>query len=392
MSSEAGIGWIFLKRAAEVARARGIRVNALMNGRSAEATVPELERLGLTPWVTVTAIDIPPYASVLFNPKLTRIEYVWWVRCAAKQIRRSALDRSTVLGLHVTFATEVLPTPLGALGDRALKVWGPVGSSGSWRAFVASPREPGWARDALAQVLRNFASASLAGIHARNVDLVLAQTDRVAAQCERVGLQTRVFPNVVIPDALYPSPATPHVRRDEGLVLLSAGHLTGRKRLALTMSALTDPSLSSASLWIAGAPLPRTRDHLRSIAIRLGVEDRVHFLGKLNRDELLRRMAEADVYVHLSAREGASGAVGEATAVGLPVVCLAAVGSSAVARTAEAAHVALPDTALDPKSIAGGIVLAGKLQRTPYPNWTEARIANLVAELLDESGARKGGD
>jgi glycosyltransferase involved in cell wall biosynthesis len=76
-----------------------------------------------------------------------------------------------------------------------------------------------------------------------------------------------------------------------------------------------------AGLAVAGAGPDQTR--LMRIALRIGVEDRVEFLGAVSRPEILRLMSEeADVLLFPSLREDAGWVVAEAAACGLPVVSL----------------------------------------------------------------------
>jgi glycosyltransferase involved in cell wall biosynthesis len=62
---------------------------------------------------------------------------------------------------------------------------------------------------------------------------------------------------------------------------------------------------------------------MRHLAKRLGVDDRVDWLGWLKHEQVLRRVAEADVFLFPSLREEAGAVIAEARAVGLPIVCLA---------------------------------------------------------------------
>jgi glycosyltransferase involved in cell wall biosynthesis len=391
MSSEAGIGWVFTRRIAEIAQERGLTVLAVMNGRSAAATEAEVLRLGLSSHVEVRGIDVPGWLGFLKRPQLTRVEYIVWYMRTRALLRKLVREVPAASGtaLHVTFASEILPAPIDILPSRYKKVWGPVGSSGDWRAFTLAPREPHWFLDACLQLLRDCASSALAKANARRMDLVLAQSPKLIEQLSRSSTKVEVFPNVVVPDAVMhslgqlPSPVTEG--QEAGPHLIAAGHLISRKRFSLAIAALTHPSLRGAVLDIAGAPWPGRPNYLPALAARLGVSDRVRFLGKLPRTELLSRMAKADVFIHLSAREGASGIVGEATAVGLPVVCFAGTGASAVVGAAQAPAVVLDAGKATVATIASAIRSAAVLPHRKFAGWTEARIIRKLESLLPGS-------
>jgi glycosyltransferase involved in cell wall biosynthesis len=109
-------------------------------------------------------------------------------------------------------------------------------------------------------------------------------------------------------------------RRELGLptdlpLVLSVGELNCNKNHATVIRALTKlPQLHYA---IAGrGPL---QQELAAIAERLGVSDRVHFLGF--RTDLAEIYSIADVFCLPSKREGLSTAIMEAMASGLPIVC-----------------------------------------------------------------------
>jgi glycosyltransferase involved in cell wall biosynthesis len=63
-----------------------------------------------------------------------------------------------------------------------------------------------------------------------------------------------------------------------------------------------------------------TGDELKKLAHRFGVSDRIHFLGKMNRREVLKYMDEMDVYLQVSLQEGLPRAVAEAMSRAMPVI------------------------------------------------------------------------
>jgi glycosyltransferase involved in cell wall biosynthesis len=76
----------------------------------------------------------------------------------------------------------------------------------------------------------------------------------------------------------------------------------------------------SVKLLIAGGPDPRYPEPQRLVR-ELRLEDKVHWLGYVEPERLVRLYQEADVLVHPSRYEGFGLQVVEAMACGLPVVC-----------------------------------------------------------------------
>ena len=101
-----------------------------------------------------------------------------------------------------------------------------------------------------------------------------------------------------------------------GPTLLSVGHLIERKGHDLVIGAL--PKLPDTTLMIAGAG--PEREALEQQASRLGVHDRVRFLGQVGHETLRDVYGAADALVLASSREGWANVLLEAMACGTPVV------------------------------------------------------------------------
>jgi teichuronic acid biosynthesis glycosyltransferase TuaC len=114
-----------------------------------------------------------------------------------------------------------------------------------------------------------------------------------------------------------------------GFTLLSVGALIPRKGHALTIEAVAQSP--DCSLLIAGdGPL---RAELEGLAVRLGVADRVRFLGEIPHGELPQLYTAADVMVLASSREGWANVLLEAMACGTPVIASDVNGTAEVVRT-----------------------------------------------------------
>ena len=102
----------------------------------------------------------------------------------------------------------------------------------------------------------------------------------------------------------------------EGFVLVSVGSLIPRKGHDLTIEALTRHT--DCTLLIAGSgPI---RGELEALAQRLGVANRVRFLGEVPHHDLPMVYSAADVMVLASAREGWANVLMESMACGVPVL------------------------------------------------------------------------
>jgi glycosyltransferase involved in cell wall biosynthesis len=114
-------------------------------------------------------------------------------------------------------------------------------------------------------------------------------------------------------------------RVDEPLGLLCVATLNQIKGHELLLESLSDLKQTDWRLACVGSLTrdPVTVSRVRSLLVRLDLQDRVTFTGELTGDELEARYALADVFVLATRQETFGMAVAEALAHGIPVVATA---------------------------------------------------------------------
>jgi glycosyltransferase involved in cell wall biosynthesis len=127
-------------------------------------------------------------------------------------------------------------------------------------------------------------------------------------------------------------------RRELGLpadraLVLYVGGLIERKGVRTLIEALAHDSSRPVALYLAGEG-PQL-DALKALAARNGVTERVHFLGKVGKDQVHLWMSAADMLVLPSYSEGRPNVVLEAMANGTPVVATAVNGTTELIRGGE---------------------------------------------------------
>jgi teichuronic acid biosynthesis glycosyltransferase TuaC len=157
-----------------------------------------------------------------------------------------------------------------------------------------------------------------------------------------------------------------------GPLILSVGALIPRKGQDLLIAAL--PALPDAMLMLAGRG--DSEGDYRALASKLGVADRVAFLGSVPHDDLPALFAAADVMALVSSSEGLANAWVEALACGTPIVASDVGGIQELVKTPEAGRI----VARTPEAIATAIkdILANPPSR-------EAVAANVSAFSWDEN-------
>lgn len=133
----------------------------------------------------------------------------------------------------------------------------------------------------------------------------------------------------------------------EGPLLVTPGALIPRKGQALVIEALA--RLPEARLALAGAGEDEAR--LKAMAKRLGVAERVHFLGLVDHEILPHVLCAADVLVLPSASEGLANVWIEGLACGTPIVIPDIGGAREIVSDASAGRIA----ARDPAAIAAAV-------------------------------------
>ena len=130
-------------------------------------------------------------------------------------------------------------------------------------------------------------------------------------------------------------------------LLVSVGALIPRKGQEFAIAAL--PSLPGARLLLVGRGEDQAR--LRALAAKLGVSERVHFLGSLDHTLLPLVLAAADAMVLPSASEGLANAWVEALACGTPLVICDVGGARELVRDPSAGRL----VPRDPEAIAEAV-------------------------------------
>jgi glycosyltransferase involved in cell wall biosynthesis len=171
---------------------------------------------------------------------------------------------------------------------------------GLFDEFLASLR--GWKKAWVSNSLR----------HAGRV-IVLGERWRTNLMRRVAGMDIAVLPNAIELAQIVGSGAS----TDRTLGVMFIGDLSEPKRpedLIVAYAALPSPMRKQFPLHIVGGGSPQRRGHLRSLAQRLNIEDRVVFHGSLPHDQVTRLLRSADIFVLPSRAEGQPIALLEAMA------------------------------------------------------------------------------
>ncbi|MBU0943575.1 MAG: glycosyltransferase family 4 protein [Proteobacteria bacterium] len=163
---------------------------------------------------------------------------------------------------------------------------------------------------------------------------IICRTHFVAERLlDRTGLST----DAVIPDTgldqedidrLYRLSCRPGKGKRVQLIFL--GRLIARKGVGLAIKsfARVASQFHNAELIVIGDGPERRA--LEELSDKLGLNSRVRFTGRIDRNQAWELLAEGDVFLYPSLRDAVATVVLEAMAAGLPVVCLEGTGPAQV--------------------------------------------------------------
>ncbi|MFN0303284.1 MAG: glycosyltransferase [Burkholderiales bacterium] len=180
-------------------------------------------------------------------------------------------------------------------------------------------------------------------------------------------------------------------------LLISVGTLTERKGFHRVIECLpnllkTHPRLHYLVVGGAG-PEGDWSSRLHSLTERLGVTERVHFLGRYAPEDLKVPLSAADVFVLATSYEGWANVFLEAMACGLPVVTTRVGGNEQVVTSDELGRlVTFGDAAALTAAISDALERTWDRQRIlefAHSNGWDQRIPRLV-ELFQQLHARNG--
>lgn len=156
-----------------------------------------------------------------------------------------------------------------------------------------------------------------------------------------------------------PLPA-PGSSRTSAMKLLFVGRVIRTKGVRDAIRALSMLPPEVASLDVVGDGYDRTR--CEELAVAVGVQERVHFHGRVPHERVLEFYKRADIFVFPSYREAGGIVVTEAMSYGLPVIVCDSGGPST--SVDQASGIKVP--ALNPQQLAAGVAEAiAKLASSP---------------------------
>jgi glycosyltransferase involved in cell wall biosynthesis len=269
-----------------------------------------------------------PYSE---NRMIARLQswmrYRKWCRYASVAAKRLNQEIKFDLAHHVTYATWRMGSPLAGIGIPW--IWGPIGGGEVFPLRMIPVLSPVAAIFELVRAINTWLAKKSPTVRraAREATLVIPNNPETERLVSGLGVPRnrtrRLCQSFLTEERLGSLKRTQWMTPKEcGEVrLVAGGNLEGRKGVAIALRAI-------AQLAVEGIPIQYTYlgrgpelAHLKALADRLGIADRVNFVDSLSGDEYVQALQSSHVYLLPSLREGVPVTQMEAMAAGcVPIV------------------------------------------------------------------------
>lgn len=217
-----------------------------------------------------------------------------------------------------------------------------------------------------------------------NLAAINVMSSRIEREIDELGLTLprliRVPNGVVIPSEICSKPV------DGPVKLIFVGRLVRQKGVDVLLEALASLAPLAANHFsvdiVGDGPL---RQKLENQALKLGLNGKINFLGKVSPEDVGQRLSQADLFVLPSRFEGLPGSLLEAFAYGLPAVATRVSGSEDVVCT-ETGWVVEPD---DSDGLAAAIRAALERGADKLNQMGKAARAKAIAQYDLEMVAKR---
>jgi len=254
------------------------------------------------------------------NQRLVHFHYYIWQIIAYLVGRRLHKKLNFSLVHHVTYVRYWSPSFLALLPIPF--IWGPVGGGEATPASLLKDLTLGELIQELIRLLIHRLSEwdPFLWLTAKRSKIALATTEDTAKRLAKLGAENiKVLSQLGLEDAEIERLS--HIEPAQTCRFVSIGRLLHWKGFHLSLQAFAAADLpTTIDYWIIGDGPDYTR--LTKLAADLNIASRVHFLGKLSREETLSKLRESSVLVHPSLHDSGALVCAEAMAAGRPVICL----------------------------------------------------------------------
>lgn len=312
LGSEPGIGWNLAYELSQFHSVTVLTTHEYKNNN--DQALHKNSANGLA----IVYFDLPLGLCRLNRRRLTQqVYYYLWQLAAIHVVRDLHARQRFDLCHHVTLVRYWAPSCLAWLNIPF--IWGTVGGGEiTPKSLLRTLRFKGRIFEMMKLLISRAAEWDpFVRRTARRASRVFASTTDTAERLRKMGVQEVEVQTQVgmTQDELKEAPFVGGVCR-----FISVGRMIHWKGFILGLEAFARVEDQSSEFWFVGDGA--CHSELEEFVKINGLQNRVAFFGSLPREEVLQKIAEADVLVHPSFHDSAGLVCLEAMALGRPVVCL----------------------------------------------------------------------
>lgn len=315
--SEAGVGWNWIL---QMARFNELFVIARKNDKNKiEENLPEESRRNIHFYYYDTCKLL---MKVKKKEKGLYLYYWMWqigiIPLVAKLIREHKPDYT----MHLTFGSLWMPTFLPFF--KTLFIWGPMGGGDGIPKQMLGVLP---LKQRIIQSLRYVLISTswlnpLVALPSRKATLILCRTEN---NCDAIPKKYRSKCKVILEtamgDEVFANCKNFEETHDKVEILIT-GRLIPIKNTMMVLEIVHSLSKKYTNLHLTVVGKGPEKHRLQEYIKKNRLEDVVDIVAEMPRNQVLKKLCDADIYAFPSLKEGGSWALMEAMAVGLPAVCL----------------------------------------------------------------------
>lgn len=290
----------------------------------------ESNRLSIEPWIAKHPeiahihwlyFDLPKWARFWKKGlRGVRTYYNIWQLCTNSLVRRTMQENNIKVFHHLTYGNVLWK--VSNYGQRQVFIWGPVGGLETIPAEFS--RHYSW-RSRIIEGIRRLSVKMLPlnrGFLARcsRADLILCKTEitrnLIPAQYRNKAV---LFTDVAVDRTTQKFQNMAEIGVTRFLVV---GRLDAWRGFDLAIEAMADAVKKNPHIHLTILGKGNDETRLRKLAAQRGLNEWVTFAGSVSMKEYQRMMAETDVVINPSLKEGAVTVSFDTLAMGKPLICL----------------------------------------------------------------------
>ncbi len=317
LGSEIGVGWHWVLEMSK--RFELWVLTRESNRKNIEAWIAEHSEFSN---INFIYFDLPKWARFWKKGlRGVRLYYNIWQACTNKIVKQVMFQNDIKIFHHLTYGNALWN--VSSYGQKQFFIWGPIGGLETISSEFSSQYSEKWKlieftrRIAIRLLPLNFSFKK----RCKNADLILCKTDITR---NLIPLQYRnkaVLQTDVAVENYCEQPQTDE-RNSKKISIITVGRLDAWRGFDLCVESFAKASKINPQIHLTIVGKGSDEIRLKKLARELNVFDKITFTGQVSTDEYKRLLADSDVVLNASLKEGAVTVSFDSMSLGKPLICL----------------------------------------------------------------------